>query len=151
MTITDTIRKLFPCLPGHHPVHALQQEPPGRAGCGGHQIRWGAQRQGRPAEDLQPGYRAFDVRAACGLGENYLAKGPVTTEKVLSDPSELHRVKIISDLWRAPRVEYPQEAWDEGIRMMVDIPLASWTRCWADPDLPGPARENFQKMNWISC
>jgi two-component system, NtrC family, sensor kinase len=66
----------------------------------------------------------FDVRAACGLGENYLAKGPVTTETVLSDPSELHRVKIISDLWHAPRVEYPQEAWDEGIRMMVDVPLA---------------------------
>ena len=66
----------------------------------------------------------FDVRAACGLGENYLTKGPVTTEKVLSDPAELHRVKIITDLWHAPRVEYPQEAWNEGIRMMVDVPLA---------------------------
>lgn len=66
----------------------------------------------------------FDVRAACGLGEHYLSKGPVTTEKLLSDPSELHRVKIITDLWHAPRIEYPQEAWDEGIRMMVDIPLA---------------------------
>lgn len=66
----------------------------------------------------------FDVRAACGLGENYLTKGPVTTETVLSDPSELHRVRIITDLWHAPRVEYPQEAWDEGIRMMVDVPLA---------------------------
>ena len=67
----------------------------------------------------------FDVRAACGLGENYLAKGPVTTEKLLPDPSELHQVKLITDLWRAPRVEYPQEAWDEGIRMMVDVPLAA--------------------------
>ena len=28
----------------------------------------------------------FDVRAACGLGERYLSKGPVTTEKLLSDP-----------------------------------------------------------------
>ena len=61
---------------------------------------------------------------ACGLGENYLAKGPVTTEKLLPNPSQLHRVKIITDLWGAPRVEYPQEAWNEGIRMMVDIPLA---------------------------
>ena len=66
----------------------------------------------------------FDVRAACGLGERYLSKGPVTTEKLLSDPSELHKVKIISDIWQAPRVEYPQEAWDEGIRMMIDVPLA---------------------------
>ena len=66
----------------------------------------------------------FDVRAACGLGELYLSKGPVTTEKLLSDPSELHQVKIISDIWHAPRVEYPQEAWDEGIRMIIDVPLA---------------------------
>jgi len=66
----------------------------------------------------------FDVRAACGMGANYLSKRPVTTEKLLSDPSELHQVKIIRDLWHAPRVEYPQEAWDEGVRMMVDIPLA---------------------------
>ena len=66
----------------------------------------------------------FDVRAAWGLGERYLSKGPVTTEKLLSDPRELHKVKIITDIWRAPRVEYPQEAWNEGIRMMIDVPLA---------------------------
>ena len=66
----------------------------------------------------------FDVRAAWGLGERYLSKGSVTTEKLLSDPTELHKVKIITDIWHAPRVEYPQEAWDEGIRMMIDVPLA---------------------------
>jgi signal transduction histidine kinase len=66
----------------------------------------------------------FDVRAACGLGERYLSKGSVTTEKLLSDPTELHRVKIITDIWHAPRVEYPQAAWNEGIRMMLDVPLA---------------------------
>jgi signal transduction histidine kinase len=72
-----------------------------------------------------PDTERFDVRAACGLGENYLSKGPVSTEKLLSDPSELHRVRVITDLWNAPRVEYPQEAWDEGIRMIVDVPLAA--------------------------
>jgi signal transduction histidine kinase len=66
----------------------------------------------------------FYVGAACGLGERYLSKGPVTTEKLLSDKSELHKVKIIADIWHAPRVEYPQEAWNEGIRMMIDVPLA---------------------------
>ncbi len=65
----------------------------------------------------------FDVRAAWGLGEHYLSKGPVTTEKLLSDQTELHKVKIIKDIWNAPRVEYPQEAWNEGIRMIVDVPL----------------------------
>jgi signal transduction histidine kinase len=66
----------------------------------------------------------FDVRAAWGVGERYLSKGSVTTEKLLSDQTELHKVKIIKDIWKAPRVEYPQEAWTEGIRMMIDVPLA---------------------------
>ena len=66
----------------------------------------------------------FDVRAAWGLGERYLSKGPVTTKKLMSDLTELHKVKIITDIWHAPRVEYPQEAWNEGIRMMIDVPLA---------------------------
>ena len=66
----------------------------------------------------------FEVRAAFGLGERYLSKGPVTTEKLLATPSELNKVHIITDLWHDPRVEYPQEKWDEGIRMMVDVALA---------------------------
>jgi two-component system NtrC family sensor kinase len=66
----------------------------------------------------------FEVGAGFGLGERYLHKGPVTTEKILPDPRELHKVIIINDIWNAPRVEYPQQAWDEGIRMMLEVPLA---------------------------
>lgn len=70
-----------------------------------------------------PETRQFDVAAAHGLGEKYLNKGPVTSEKILTDEIRQNRVLIINDIWKAPRVEYPQEAWDEGIRMMLDIPL----------------------------
>ena len=66
----------------------------------------------------------FEVRAVYGMGERYLHKGPVTTEKLLPDPRDLHKVIFITDVWNAPRVEYPQQAWDEGIRMMLDVPLA---------------------------
>jgi signal transduction histidine kinase len=66
----------------------------------------------------------FEVRAACGLGNRYLHKGPVTTEKLIADPSNLHTVIVITDIWNAPRVEYPQQVWDEGIRMLLDVPLA---------------------------
>ena len=66
----------------------------------------------------------FEVRAVYGMGERYLHKGPVTTEKLLPDPRELHKVIFITDVWNARRVEYPQQAWDEGIRMMLDVPLA---------------------------
>lgn len=65
----------------------------------------------------------FDVAAVYGMGERYLNKGPVTSAKILTDGIEQNRVLIIDDIWKAPRVEYPQEAWDEGIRMMLDIPL----------------------------
>ena len=66
----------------------------------------------------------FDVGAACGMAEHYIDKGPVPPEQLVQDPSELHRVKIITDIWHAPRVEYPQHAWDQGIRMMLDVPMA---------------------------
>lgn len=65
----------------------------------------------------------FEVRAACGLGERYLNKGPVSTKTLLATLSELDKISIITDIWHAPRIEYPQETWDEGVRMMVDMPL----------------------------
>jgi two-component system, NtrC family, sensor kinase len=66
----------------------------------------------------------FEVRAAAGLGGRYLSKGPVTTDKILSTLAEPGEVYIITDIWNAPRIEYPQETWDEGIRMLLDVPLA---------------------------
>ncbi len=66
----------------------------------------------------------FDVGAACGMAEHYIDKGPVPPEQLVQDPSELHKVKIITDIWHAPRVEYPQHAWNQGIRMMLDVPMA---------------------------
>jgi len=65
----------------------------------------------------------FEVAAAHGLGERYVNKGPVTSQKIITDEIRQNRVLIIDDIWKAPRVEYPNEAWDEGIRMMLDIPL----------------------------
>ncbi len=66
----------------------------------------------------------FEVRAAAGLGERYLKKGPVNTETILSTLSQPGEVYIITDIWNAPRVDYPQETWNEGIRMLLDVPLA---------------------------
>jgi len=65
----------------------------------------------------------FEVRAACGLGERYLKKGPVSTKTLLATLAELDKISIITDIWNAPRIEYPQEAWGEGVRMMIDMPL----------------------------
>lgn len=66
----------------------------------------------------------FDVVAAFGIGEKSLSKGPVSKEKILVEPGNQSRVLLITDIWNAPRVEYPQQAWDEGVRMIMDVPLS---------------------------
>lgn len=65
----------------------------------------------------------FEVKAAYGVGEKYLSKGPVNKAKIIVEPGEHFQVLQITDIWNAPRVEYPQQAWDEGIRMILDVPL----------------------------
>jgi len=67
--------------------------------------------------------KRFEVTVAYGLGNRYLSKGPVSSEKIIEDLKWHYDILIIDDIWNAPRVEYPQQAWDEGIRMMLDVPL----------------------------
>ncbi len=65
----------------------------------------------------------LEVRAAWGMDKRYLSKGPVSSDKLLTWDNEGKKIHIISDVLNAPQVAYPQQAWDEGIRMMLDIPL----------------------------
>jgi len=67
--------------------------------------------------------KRFEVTVAYGMGNRYLSKGPVSSEKIIEDLKWHYDILIIDDIWNAPRVEYPQQAWDEGIRMMLDVPL----------------------------
>ena len=65
----------------------------------------------------------LELAAAYGLGERYLAKGVVSKEKIITDLCRNNKVIIIEDILTDPRVQYPQEAWEEGIRMILDLPL----------------------------
>ena len=65
----------------------------------------------------------LELGAAYGLGERYIAKGVVSKEKVITDLCKKNKVIIIEDILTDPRVQYPQEAWEEGIRMILDLPL----------------------------
>jgi two-component system NtrC family sensor kinase len=65
----------------------------------------------------------LELRSAYGLSDRYLSKGHVSTEKVITDLCRLNRVIIIDMVLENPRVQYPKEAWEEGIRMMLDLPL----------------------------
>ena len=65
----------------------------------------------------------FEVTAACGIAEQYLGKGPVSSEQIRADLNYSDSVRIFSDIWQAPRVALPQQAWGEGVRMILDCPL----------------------------
>lgn len=81
--------------------------------------------KGASLRTRNPETQQFDMAAAYGLSERYVNKGPVSTEKIITDEIRQNRVLIIDDILKAPRLQYPQEAWDEGIRMMLDIPLTA--------------------------
>ncbi|MGA2400921.1 MAG: ATP-binding protein [Syntrophobacteraceae bacterium] len=65
----------------------------------------------------------LELGAAYGLSEQYLSKGPVSSSKAIMELYEQNRVFIIDDIWRDPRIQYPQEAWDEGIATILDLTI----------------------------
>lgn len=65
----------------------------------------------------------MELGAAYGLGDHYLSKGPVSSQVVITDLFRQNKAIIIRDILNDPRVQYPREAWDEGIRMILDLPI----------------------------
>jgi signal transduction histidine kinase len=66
----------------------------------------------------------LELGAAYGLGRKYLSKGAASQENLITDLYQQDKVIIIRDILHDPRVKFPKEAWDEGIRMMLDVPLS---------------------------
>jgi two-component system, NtrC family, sensor kinase len=65
----------------------------------------------------------LELNAAYGLSDRYLSKGHVSSTKVIQEICQENRGIIIEDVQTDPRVQYPKEAKEEGIKMMVDLPL----------------------------
>lgn len=72
---------------------------------------------------LDLGSEEFTLRVAHGLSEAYLSKGPVLSNKLILELCRQNQIIIIDDILNDSRIQYPREAWDEGIRMMVAVPL----------------------------
>jgi signal transduction histidine kinase len=66
----------------------------------------------------------LELSAAFGIGERYLSKGVVSSEKVITELCQQNKAIIINDLLENPRIQYPKDAWEEGIRTVLDVPLA---------------------------
>jgi len=65
----------------------------------------------------------LELNSAYGLSDRYLSKGHVSSTKVIREICQENRAIIIEDVETDPRVQYPKEAKEEGIKMMVDLPL----------------------------
>ncbi len=72
---------------------------------------------------LNPKTNHLDLGASYGLSDQYLSKGRAFRKEVVMDLCRQNRVLIIRDILNDPCVQYPKEAWAEGIRMMVDAPI----------------------------
>jgi len=67
--------------------------------------------------------RQLELGAAYGLSDQYVSKGPIPSEEIITDLCRQNRIITIHDILNDPRVQYPKEAWTEGIRMMIDAPI----------------------------
>lgn len=65
----------------------------------------------------------LELNASYGLSDRYLSKGHVSSATVIKEICDQNRAIIIDDVQNDPRVQYPAAAKEEGIRMMVDLPL----------------------------
>lgn len=65
----------------------------------------------------------LELNASYGLSDRYLSKGHVSSTTVIKEICEENRAIIIDNVQTDPRVQYPTAAKEEGIRMMVDLPL----------------------------
>ena len=65
----------------------------------------------------------LDLFAAHGLGEKYLSKGPVSRKETIKEVCGKARVTTIDDISADPSVQHPQDLLEEGVRMIMDIPL----------------------------
>ncbi len=55
--------------------------------------------------------RQLELMAAYGLSQQYLSKGPIVSENASSTYSILINWLLYRDIFSAPHIQYPQEAW----------------------------------------
>lgn len=67
--------------------------------------------------------RQLELGAAYGLSDQCVSKGPIPSEEIITELCRQNRIIMIRDILHDPRVPHPQEAWAEGIRMMIDAPI----------------------------
>ena len=76
---------------------------------------------------LNPESNELEDLASFGLSMSYLEKGPVLTDKSITDTFK-GRPFVISDVNTTDRLQYPQDAKAEGIGAIVSVPIKIYSR-----------------------
>ncbi|MGC9194703.1 MAG: GAF domain-containing protein [Syntrophobacteraceae bacterium] len=71
---------------------------------------------------LDPKTQNLYVARGYGLSQEFLQKGPVEAQRSIAE-NMAGRVVVIDDVFTDPRLQYPAETADEGVRRLLSIPL----------------------------
>jgi len=71
---------------------------------------------------VQEGRQELAISASCGLSNSFVHKGPVKRGEGLF-PHDSREMIVVEDTSVDPRIVYPQEALNEGIRSIISLPL----------------------------
>ncbi len=76
---------------------------------------------------LNPESNELEDLASFGLSMDYLEKGPVLSDKSISDTPKGKPI-VIADVNNTNRLQYPQDAKEEGIGAIVSVPINFYGR-----------------------
>jgi signal transduction protein with GAF and PtsI domain len=71
---------------------------------------------------LNPEFDELEVLASFGLSMSYLQKGPILSDKSIADTFRGKPI-VIADVNNTDRLQYPQNAKEEGIGAIVSVPI----------------------------
>ncbi len=72
---------------------------------------------------LDPKTQNLYVAQSHGLSQEFLTKGPVDAQKSIAE-NMAGQVVVVDDVFTDPRLQYPAEVAEEGVRKLLSIPLS---------------------------
>jgi len=82
------------------------------------------QAQGAVVQFLDQSSQQFTQRAAWGIDKCYFSNGPETKKRLQRLIREKEKHHFIRDINNAPELISAQQAWDDGIRLIMELPLS---------------------------
>ncbi len=65
----------------------------------------------------------LELSAVYGLSDAYISKSPISDQNFISNLYQKERIVIITDIENDARVQFPKEVLQEGVKMIMDLPL----------------------------